>query len=396
MDNVTHSLFGYAMARAAAGPQPDTRLARALTWSAVLASNAPDLDFVVPFFAHNRKLSYLLHHRGYTHTFAVAIVLGAALGLLSARVAGVRGREARAAALVGALAGLLHVVFDFFNNYGVHPFFPFDDHWYYGDAVFIVEPLLLSALLPLCALDARTRAGRTLGWCLCAGLLALSWRALPAPFATANMCFLMSMLAVQARWRLRAWPALVAAMLVVLVFFGGARIADEALRADLARQRPGERLLQLSTTPVPGNPLCWNAIAVSADGSDYRVRFAQQSLLPRLLGPERCAFWPEGQRTARLQSTDLASGPGLLWTHLLSGRSSELRTLARDDCEAAAMLRFVRAPYVQRDGARLLLGDLRYDNEPGLGFAELSLSGGAHGCPSAVPPWVPPLQALLR
>jgi len=36
----------------------------------------------------------------------------------------------------------LHIAFDAFNNYGVHPFAPFEDRWFYGDAVFIIDPWL--------------------------------------------------------------------------------------------------------------------------------------------------------------------------------------------------------------------------------------------------------------
>ncbi len=397
MDNVTHSVFGYALARVALRAGDDPARVRALTWSAVLASNAPDLDFVAGLFAHDRKLAYLLHHRGYTHTLAVALPLGAAIGLLCARAAGARGRDSLAAAALGGLAGLLHVAFDFLNNYGVHPFVPFDDHWYYGDAVFIVEPLLLSALLPLCALDARTRSARVAGSLLCAALLLLLWRALSPPLALANSAALLAMLALQWRFRGKAAPALWATALVVAVFACAGVLARGRVRAELARQRPGERLLQLSSTPQPGNPLCWSTIAVSVSGAEYHAHLAQLSLLPALIAPARCARLPRAGSTARLLPSQLAPAPGLRFTRELRAEVGELRALAREHCRAAALLRFVRAAYFQRDGARMLLGDLRYDNEPGLGFAEIALSGSRDArCPAWVPPWIPPLQALLR
>ena len=48
---------------------------------------------------------------------------------------------------------------------------------------------------------------------------------------------------------------------------------------------------------------------------------------------------------------------------------------------------------VQRAG-HWLLGDLRYDREPGLAFAEVELPDGKP-CPRA-PPWIPPRADLLR
>ena len=41
-----------------------------------------------------------------------------------------------------ACALLSHIVADAWNSYGVHPFWPFDNHWYYGDAINIYEPWL--------------------------------------------------------------------------------------------------------------------------------------------------------------------------------------------------------------------------------------------------------------
>ena len=63
-------------------------------------------------------------------------------------------------------------------------------------------------------------------------------------------------------------------------------------------------------------------------------------------------------------------------------------------CEVAALLRFARAPWFQ-DGEPRTAGDLRYDHEPELGFAELALAQPPR-CPAYVPPWTPPRADLLR
>ena len=55
-------------------------------------------------------------------------------------------------------------------------------------------------------------------------------------------------------------------------------------------------------------------------------------------------------------------------------------------------LRWMRMPFATHDGERLVLGDLRYDRERGLGFAELGLPPDApppERCPAHVPPWTP-------
>src|SRR5262249_11435316 len=42
-----------------------------------------------------------------------------------------------------------HIGLDSLNSYGVHPFWPVDNHWYYGDSVFIAEPWFWLTLSPV-------------------------------------------------------------------------------------------------------------------------------------------------------------------------------------------------------------------------------------------------------
>ena len=67
-----------------------------------------------------------------------------------------------------AITPLLHIGMDFTNNYGVHPFWPLFDRWFYGDAVFIAEPLLWAACAPL-AFTFRSKLAR----CIVVAVLAI-------------------------------------------------------------------------------------------------------------------------------------------------------------------------------------------------------------------------------
>ena len=52
--------------------------------------------------------------------------------------------------LLSYIGVLLHVFMDFINSYGVRLLMPFSDRWFYGDALYIVDPwlyLLLGARL---------------------------------------------------------------------------------------------------------------------------------------------------------------------------------------------------------------------------------------------------------
>ena len=398
MDNVTHSLFGHALGRALgerAGEPPEH--ARAAVWTSVLASNAPDLDFVLPYFAHDPKLAYLLHHRGYTHTALVAVPMGLAFAALCCWLARVRDPVARRRVLlIGALAAALHVAFDFLNNYGVHPFVPFDDHWYYGDAVFIIEPLLLAALIPQLALAGRSAIGRALGYLLALALLALAWLPKPIPPAVALIasCGLLAGFALQRAARGRPGPSLWASAVVVLVFAGGSLHARGVLAAELARAAPQERVAQLVLTPIPGNPLCWNGLSVSSDrAGGYHARTARISLLPALIANRSCATMRRGQPTAPLRPARLrAANPALAFELEFTGSLPELRALRARACEVDGALRFIRAAYWDTSATPPVIGDLRYDAEPDLGFAELTAP---NDCRAPFPPWIPPLADLL-
>lgn len=150
MDPLCHTLVGWTLARA--GLSDRTPLA---TTALVLGANAPDVDAITYFTG-----SSLWWRRGWTHgvlalgvwPFAIAAIL-----LIGARLSGRRSatRPPPVYATLVWIAGLgvlTHPLLDFLNNYGIRWLMPFDDRWFYGDALFIVEPLVWGCLLTgLCA-----------------------------------------------------------------------------------------------------------------------------------------------------------------------------------------------------------------------------------------------------
>jgi len=151
MDNLTHALAGLlvaestlALAERRTGQPAGRTFRRATLVAAVAAAELPDIDLAYsgPVLGMG-KLGYLLHHRGHTHTLLFALA-GAFLiwGLALLFAKSLRGtRESRyllGASLVGTTVA--HLALDWTNNYGVHPFWPVDNGWYYGDAIFIIEP----------------------------------------------------------------------------------------------------------------------------------------------------------------------------------------------------------------------------------------------------------------
>src|SRR4029453_7993236 len=74
-----------------------------------------------------------------------------------------------------------HLALDALNSYGVHPFYPADNRWYFGDAVFILEPWLWLLLGIVAAWNGRSGAARlTVALPVLVLLAAAAWmRAIP-------------------------------------------------------------------------------------------------------------------------------------------------------------------------------------------------------------------------
>ena len=140
MDNVCHTLVGAAMGEA--GLKQTTRYGMPVL---IVAANLPDVD--VLGFASGLPIVAL--RRGWTHGVLAQAVLPALLVgcvLLVDRFRQPRHGSAPALAvplLVLSYAGVLsHVFLDWLNTYGIRLLMPFSPRWFYGDAVFIVDPWL--------------------------------------------------------------------------------------------------------------------------------------------------------------------------------------------------------------------------------------------------------------
>jgi inner membrane protein len=148
LEPVTHLLTGACISRA--GLNRTTGLA---TLTLVLAAEAPDLDVLYYF---DGSVSGFAHHRGFTHTLLGVPVVAAVVvvGVYALyRVLNRRGWKTRLPPRWGLLfiyalaGGLVHILEDSTNNYGVRPLAPLHPRWYSWDIVFIVDPLMLAALI---------------------------------------------------------------------------------------------------------------------------------------------------------------------------------------------------------------------------------------------------------
>ncbi len=404
MDNITHSVVGLGIGELVqrslppeADPARHTTRHRLLLTACVVASNFPDLDLIFTRLAP-APLGYLLHHRGHTHTLLFllpqALLLLALLWLLwpNARSLLRESRDARRGLLLVLAAGfLLHIGMDFMNNYGVHPFYPFSGTWYFGDMVYIIEPVFWVAFGVPLAMVAPSRRMRIVLLSVLPVILLyvtlhgfLSWASLAALVALGAAVAALRFMHMHSR------RALLLALGVALAFVGvqisASDKARQAVTAALVLQDPQARVLDVALTAFPSQPLCWSFTSIESDGKTYQLRRGHLSLAPALLSPRDCP----AALTADASQEMAGTVPGVLVSDSWQGDVAALRARAAADCQLAAWLRFARMPAV--DGAQAT--DQRFASAPRGNFTTLLLAA-RPACPFGVPAWGMPRADLL-
>lgn len=148
MDNLTHSLIGLALAES--GLRRQTALA---TTALVIGANLPDVDALIYLVGDGTDA--LAFRRGWTHgVLAMAVwplLLAGAMLLLHrwrARRGAVDAVPMHATWLlaVAAIGVWSHPILDWFNSYGVRLLMPLSSRWFYGDALFIIDPWVWGVL----------------------------------------------------------------------------------------------------------------------------------------------------------------------------------------------------------------------------------------------------------
>lgn len=149
MDNLTHSLAGWALAET--GLKRRTRKGLA---ALVLAANMPDIDV---FFGW-APWPPLAMHRGFTHGLVGGVLLMppllAGLLWLLDRWQASRGKIASDAlpmrvgwlTVLSYLGAITHPLLDLQNVYAVQLLSPVSERWFHADGLFIVSPWLLAIL----------------------------------------------------------------------------------------------------------------------------------------------------------------------------------------------------------------------------------------------------------
>ena len=393
MDNITHSLVGVALADLAMGRRAPKVQRPLLVGAGIAGANLPDIDIAFSWITP-APLGYLLHHRGHTHTVAGLAVLALAMYAVYWYVPAVRKMPLSGRLrvwLLIAVALVSHLALDSLNSYGVHPFYPFDNTWYFGDAVFILEPWLWIILGVAVAWNGRTRTARLVAAAPMALILATAAAtgvvSLAAVAALAILGAAFAVIALRLSPYVRTAAALTVCAAIVGGFLATSRIARGAAVDALRAQLRGD-VLDIVLTPNPSSLLCWEMIAIElreADG-EYVLWRGTLSLMPEMKPPTACASHQfMGPRDVRI------IGDGrLALRDEIHQPLQRLRTLAERDCWVRAWLRFGRAPVIDQDS----IVDLRFSDRPGREFTVMRVA--QEGCPPHVPNWGMPRADLLR
>ena len=166
MDNITHSLAGWALGQA--GLKTQTRKGLAVL---ILGANMPDIDVFLGWAGWEP----LAMHRGFTHslvggTIVMPPLLAALLWLLDRWQvrrgvtfrSGLEMRPGRLLALA-YLAALSHPLLDLLTTYSVQLLSPFSGAWFHADGLFIID-VWIWLLLGGAIAWSRLLAGRGRPW----------------------------------------------------------------------------------------------------------------------------------------------------------------------------------------------------------------------------------------
>jgi inner membrane protein len=322
VDPLTHTLLGANLASTRL--RDTTRFAAA---ALIVGANLPDVDSILYFTGHEDLA--LGFRRGWTHGLLALIVLPllqTAILLAIDRIRpGLRRAHGGWLLALSFLAILTHPFLDWLNNYGMRWLMPFRETWSYGDAVYIMDPWLW-LILGCGWLAPRAPSRMNVGlWAVCTALLVyvVYGRAriyLPVVLGVA-IVLLLALL-----WRPRARWIPTAATLLAFVYIGARLVVHEVAVTRVARALEPERLM---VAPQPLDPTRWDVVAQT--GSGYR--FGRYSFADGLTLDPRSLPLP---------------APSREWD------------VARRDPSVQGFMTWVRFPWYEIEGDRVLIHDARY------------------------------------
>ncbi|MGM0576204.1 MAG: metal-dependent hydrolase [Myxococcota bacterium] len=271
MDPLAHTLVGATLAET--GLKRRTPLATA---TLLLGANAPDIDALTMLAGRDTALWL---RRGWTHGVLATVILPfVVVGLVLAWDRWVRRRRhpdappARPKVILGlsVLSVLTHPALDWLNTYGVRLLMPFDDRWFYGDALFIVDPwfwLMMAFAVVLARSGSRGARGAWTLLGVAATALVLLADMVPVPARLAWCVGVAALVGVRFRGvGARRIPTLANGWLAALLLYVGGMLVGTAAARDRAVDHVsarGEEVIDVMAGPVPANPMVREVVVVT-------------------------------------------------------------------------------------------------------------------------------------
>ena len=357
--------------------------------SAVLAANLPDFEALVLWPPPlGDKATYLLHHRGWSHSLVgIAAEVLAFVALLwglsrwrrtAVWFAGFTVR--RAAVLVGSCAAS-HLFLDWCNTYGVRPFYPWDKTWYYGDLLFIVDPWVWLILAAAVVCGTR-RFGRTrwLWATLLAGttgvVVSACWKDVTPWFVLVGWVTGVAEIAALRWWGVWRRAAVVGWGLLAVYVGSAVQLTDDAAasweRGASARDPYNKHEVRM-VSPVPGVP--WRRAILSNDG--FFVGMGSKTWAGSTLN-----LTVYDRLAEPLTGNVFVAAPG--WGYIQGDPEAEAHFFEVGHPSLIAWRSFARVPLSHISDGDAVFGDARYRLFGGRDWSELRVAIP----PDGLEPWM--------
>lgn len=397
MENLSHSVVGLAIGEIVHRVLPNESdtgaqgLRRKIfLLVSLICANFPDLDIVLVNTLPD-PLGYLLHHRGHTHTFVYLIPQGllvfSLLYFFSKKFKSyvMKGRAQLLGVTLCIVLNLLaHIGLDSLNSYGVHPFYPFNSNWLYGDLVFIVEPFFWVVFgAPLISSLQSSWTKTTFGLFITVLPITLTLLDfLPAVSTLILMAFGGGLFYLQNKTKVLG---LLASFVMLTVFLSTLSFKREQAKSVYLNTIKGaqEELVEISLHPTPTQFHCWQYSSLSREGDIINVIRGMLSLNK----VEECPM------AFKAMSPVVESNSNFLVYSREKMKLRELKNLYSKNCFFKAWTKFARIPVVKEVkawDARFQRGE-RPDNFSTIYFDKYDESS----CPSYLPPWSTPIKNLF-
>ncbi len=403
MDNLTHALIGISAAEVALAVKRDhsenKHFRKAVWFSSIAANNFPDLDFIYTPITEGR-IGNLLHHRGHTHTIFFGIFEALLVYLITKSIylKNDKSKNRSVILLMSFFGVLLHIFADSWNSYGVHPFWPIINRWFYGDFIFIIEPWIWVTLLPLAFYSVHTKGWKIFFTIVTFVAVFIFERSgmLSTPLLL-GLCIILILnyfLGKKLTHKKHLFLQISFLVTILISFKIVSLKVHNQVNQNLVLQNDANNnwvTKDIVLSPLPANPICWMVQAVEVQNqSQYVIKQGVVSAFDSSISAQKCL---DKMLQARVNfeptisdgKKQLKIGADLVWYNEWKASLSEFELLKKN-CVFNALLRFYRIPFWIKNQNGYYVGDARYDREKGTGFTEMQITE-SMSCPKMIPNW---------